>query len=108
MSALYIPNGYTPEWKGCDGCGTGWNEKVVPDTIYFLSIKKACCIHDYMYEFGEKTAEAKAFADEMFLHNMLCIIDEYKAWYYPHFLARRRAFTYYQAVRRLGDGAYFN
>lgn len=108
---------YTPKAE-CDGCGSGWNEKLVPDTVYGLSIKEACCPHDFSYEFGG-TQEDKDIADLELLENTLEIINNYtvanqvgrlnklKCAMYPHWLARHRAMTYYDAVVRAG-GSSFN
>jgi hypothetical protein len=106
---LYAPQGYEENRKesDCDGCGTGWNEKLVPDTIYFLNIKPSCCVHDYMYLYGEPTKEGKELADRVFLNNMLRQIEAVKKWYYPKALARRRAMKYYLAVKHFGGTAYW-
>ena len=108
---------YTPKAE-CDGCGSGWNEKLVPDTIYGLSIKEACCPHDHRYGIGG-TQEDKDIADLELLENTLEIINNYtianqvgrldklKCAVYPHWLARHRAMTYYDAVVRAG-GSSFN
>lgn len=101
---LYKPVNFVK--KKCNGCGTGWNAKLVPNTIYFLNIKNACCIHDYMYEVG-KTQEDKEEADRVFLNNMLRIIEAKKTWYYPHHLARTRALTYYATVVNFGSTAFW-
>ena len=105
MITLYAPEGYEPK-QDCNGCGTGWNSKLVPDTIYWVSITPACCIHDYMYSVG-KTNEDKCVADRVFLNNMLRIIESVTEWYYPTALARRRALKYYEAVVSFGSTAYW-
>ena len=102
---LYEPYGYKPS-TSCNGCGTGWNSHIIPNSIYGLSIKKACCIHDYMYEVN-KGIEGKQEADRVFLNNMLRIIEAKEAWWYPHSLARRRALKYYEAVVNFGGSAYW-
>lgn len=96
---------YTPKTE-CDGCGSGWNQPLVPDTIYGLSIRPACCPHDFRYELGG-TQEDKDIADRELLDNILSIINNHKKWYYPHWMARHRAMTYYDAVVRAG-GSSFN
>ena len=107
---LFALDGYEErrKEKGCNGCGTGWSAKLIPNTIYFLSIKPSCCIHDDMYEMGEPTNEAKEKADRVFLNNMIRQIDAYNKWYYPTTLAKRRAYKYYLAVKHFGGGAYWN
>lgn len=103
MSLSHHPD-YKPK-ADCNGCGTGWNAGLIPDTIYGLNITPACCIHDDRYERGGDASD-KEMADREFLSNMLSIIDNYKKWYYPHWLARRRAMTYYDAVVRAGTDAF--
>ena len=104
MEELKHHPAYKPS-KDCNGCGSGWNEKLVPDTIFFLSIRRACCIHDDRYSRGGVEAN-KELADIEFLENMLTIIDNYKRWWYPHFLARHRAMSYYDAVVRAGSSSF--
>lgn len=112
MSSFTTPSGvvlsvhpdYTPKAE-CDGCGSGWNKKLVPDTIYRLDIRPACCPHDHRYGVGG-TQEDKDIADLELLENTLKIINNHKRWYYPHRLARARAMTYYDAVVRAGDSSF--
>ena len=95
---------YTPK----DKCSCGAENArfdYVPDTIFGLSIKMACCIHDDRYERGG-TKDDKYKADNEFLSNMLSIINSYEKWFYPHWLARHRAMTYYDAVVRYGAGSF--
>ena len=96
-------------YKKKDGCSCGAEDALfdfVPDTIFGLSIRRACCIHDDRYERGG-VEQDRTFADREFLENMLTIIGNYKKWYYPHWFARHRAMTYFDAVRRYG-GKSFN
>ena len=102
---LYRPEDMPKDYKH-NGCGSGWTAKIIPDSIYGLSICMACAIHDYMYEVG-KTIADKEEADRVFLNNMIRIIDAKDAWYYPHSLARRRALKYYEAVHNFGGDAYW-
>lgn len=106
MVKLYEPKDYIKD-NDCNGCGTGWSAKIIPNTIYFLSIKAVCCVHDYMYEVG-KNIKDKEEADRVFLNNLLRVIEAKKAWYYPHFLARRRALKYYEAVKNFGGSAFWS
>ena len=99
LSVLWTPIGYTD--RECDGCGTGWNEPIVPDTIYGLSVKKACCIHDYEYLQGGYYSDFEA-ANERFLNNLVALIDSVQVWWYPKWLARKRAKKYYIAVEEFG------
>lgn len=98
--------GYVPK-KDCNGCGSGWTAKLIPNTIYFLNIRPACCIHDDRYEHGT-TIQDKEEADREFLNNMLRIIEAKKGWWFPHFLARQRALAYYASVVNFGGPAFFD
>ncbi len=104
MIELFKPVNYKPE-KDCD-CGSGWSSKLVPNTIYGLDIKPACCIHDYMYSVGTNIGH-KDSADRTFLNNMMRIIEDKKAWWFPHFLARQRALKYYEAVHNFGGTSFW-
>ena len=106
MLELTHRKGYIPK-DDCNGCGSGWNAKVVPDTIYGVDIRPVCCIHDDRYEHGT-TENYKRQADLEFLSNLLITINSKKAWWYPTKLARLRALTYYSFVRDYGHDAFFN
>jgi len=92
------------------GCGPGGiGDWLVPDTIYGLSIKPACQVHDWDYRFGEgHSEEERKKADKRFLTNMLQIINEHGGNFAIKSLRRRRAKTYYSAVRWFGASAYFS
>lgn len=97
-----------PDYKPKRNCSCGAEDApfdFIPDTIYFLSIKRACCIHDDRYRRGGNF-EDKAKADNEFLSNMLTIINGCRKWYYPKFFARRRALKYYEAVVKFGDSSF--
>lgn len=102
---LYIPSDMPSDYKS-NGCGAEGHIDFIPDTIYGLCICEACKIHDYMYEVGINDKD-KAFADDMFYHNLLFIITSYKKWYYPTFLAKIRAREYYLAVSNFGHSAFY-
>lgn len=97
----------TPYDYKSNGCGSGWLAKLIPNTIYGVSIREACRRHDYSYEVG-KTAEDKIIGDNQFLLNLLAIVEDADKWYYPTKLARLRAVDYYSAVRDHGDKAYWD
>jgi len=105
ISKLSARTDYKPK-KNCNGCGTGWNAKLVPDTIYFLDIKPICCRHDDRYEHGI-TQEDKKIGDDEMLDNLITAINDVKKWYYPKKLARNRAMTYYNFVVDHGDSAFY-
>lgn len=95
-----------PEDYKSNGCGSDTARfDFVPDSIFGLSIFEACRRHDFAYSRGGNRDDKK-YADREFLGNMLTIINNYKRWYYPHWFARHRAMTYYDAVVRAGDSAF--
>ena len=97
-----------PNYIQKEGCSCGAENAMfdfVPDTIFGLSIVGACCRHDFRYQLGG-TEYDKLLADREFLYNMLDIIRENDKWYYPTFLARHRAITYYHAVRKHGNSSF--
>jgi len=100
----------TPREKVDDvvgGCGPGhFGDYLVPDRIWWLSIERACRIHDWMYAQGE-TPEGKIEADLYFLFNMLELIRVDTRSRILRHLRDRTAFTYYQAVAYKG-GKSFN
>lgn len=106
---LSAPDGFWDSWeekkKDCNGCGSGWNAKLVPDTIYRLNIRIVCCIHDRRYEIGG-TEQDRINADLEFLVNLIRTINSHRGIFYMHFLARKRALTYYDIVERAGDDAF--
>jgi len=110
MIKLYSPQSYEDAHPIdlaliCNGCGSSKAKfDFVPDTVYGLSIKEACKIHDWMYHFGVSLKE-KEEADRVFLNNMLRIIEGeggYLIWF-----RRRRALKYYEAVVHLGGPAFW-
>lgn len=97
-----------PDYTPKDKCSCGAeNAKFdfIPDTIYGLSIREACCIHDDRYGRGGNIND-KNYADSEFLANLVYIINSCDKWYYPTWLARRRAMAYYDAVVRFGDSSF--
>jgi len=107
---LYAPeefNHLPPEILAEYGCGPGGiGDILVPDTVWFLSIKPACKRHDYMYEIG-KTEEDKQIADRVFRNNMIRIIVAHT---HNKWLLRRRlkrAHLYYKMVRDHGGPFYW-
>lgn len=107
MGVLSHPRGFS-RWLKDSNCSCGSDKAkfdYVPDTIYGVSIRECCCVHDYRYSIGgDRTDKDKA--DQEFLYNMLKIIGSVDKWYYPSFLARRRALKYYEAVVKFGDSSF--
>lgn len=84
------------------GCGPGGiGDFLVPDTVWGLSIRPACEIHDYMYADG-RTWDDKRLADKVFLANMSSIIKARTRSRLLLHLRLLRARTYYRAVRDFG------
>jgi len=88
-------------------CGTD-KTPFVPQTIYGLSVKPACCIHDYDYLHGKDERDRNR-ADHRFLRNMLEIINRATGWHNSllRMPRRRRALKYYEAVNRFGAGPFW-
>ena len=97
----------TPADYKSNGCGSGWLAKLIPNTIYGISVREACRRHDWSYEVG-KTQKDKDLGDVQFLLNLLTIINNVDKWYYPTKLARLRATDYYSAVVDHGYDAFWN
>jgi len=109
---LYAPEGYwaLPEsvrkQYRC-GPGRGILESLIPETMYGLNISAACSIHDYMYIHGA-TEEDRVIADEVFLNNLIRIIEANTTNKLLLCLRLRRAKTYYNAVRLFGGPSFWN
>ena len=94
----------------CNGCGTGgWKGALVPETMYGLSVTRACNIHDWQYSKGRTECD-KEKADDAFHVNMRRLIRSGTPWFLIFLLPLRyiRAFGYYQAVNIAGDDAFWN
>lgn len=88
------------------GCGPGrFGNYGLFDSVYWLSIKAACKIHDFDYAIG-KTAEDKKIADHRFLDNMLKIINTQSKSSVLRILRRYRAVSYYNLVVECGEDAF--
>ena len=90
---------------GC-GAGDGLGDRLVPDTMWGLSVQPACEIHDWMYAKG-RSIEDKKQADGVFLDNLLRIIDAGTSSWVLRKLRRRRARTYYLSVKYFGGPAFW-
>lgn len=91
----------------CNGCGPGGAIiDLVPDTIYGLSIREACQIHDYDYHVGKTWADKKR-ADRRFLQNIGTLIRaKKKQFWWMYRLRMSRAKKYYNAVKYFGGSAF--
>jgi hypothetical protein len=90
----------------CNGCGpSGWKGKIVPDRIYGCCVTPACNAHDWMYQEGGLEPD-KEIADKVFFDNMVSLIVDKSKWRLMKWLRIRRARTYYNGVKLLGE-SYF-
>lgn len=82
-----------------NGCGAGgWKGKLVPETVWGVSIREACRIHDYDYWIGGLGIEAKKVADIRFYQNMLLIFEEVEGWSRRLNWLRERRARFYLSV----------
>lgn len=82
-----------------NSCGAGITTSLVPDNLLGLNISKACNIHDYMYEQGIN----KKQADDIFLKNMISIINKESNSLVLKRLRKAKAYIYYFAVKLFGS-----
>ena len=111
MTKLYAPQGFwnlsrCARMQLCNGCGPKGLGLLCPDTIYGLDISEACNIHDYMYAKGLRHS-SKREADRVFLYNMLRIIRARTHSRILFWLRKRRARTFYLAVKNFGGPAFW-
>jgi len=111
MTVLFAPPDYwalTEDQRNeiCNGCGPKGLDYLVPDTIWFLSIKEACRIHDFMYEMGETLADKEA-ADRIFRNNMVRIIEANPTWRWLTLKRLERAEFYYNMVDKYGGPSFW-
>lgn len=91
----------------CNGCGpSGWQAKLVPDSLFGVSLVECCNIHDYMYTVGEDI-EDKEWADFIFYYNLYNTVMAGKKsplrW-----LRVKLIWRYFKAVENHGYRAFFN
>lgn len=81
----------------CNGAGPKGFGKLVPDTMYFVSISEAADVHDYMYHVGVTQGD-KIEADLTFLRNCtVTILATTNNWILAR-LRMARAVLYFLAV----------
>jgi len=92
------------------GCGPGGiGDILVPDTVYFLSIRDACRIHDWGYRHSlGNSEEDRARHDRILLNNSIRIVAGQTYFNIIRTLRYRRCRTYYDMVRFFGGPAYWN
>jgi hypothetical protein len=92
------------------GCGPGGlGDFLIPDTVWFLSIRDACRIHDWGYRHSPGCSdEDRKRHDRILLNNSLRIVDANTKFRTLKFFRYRRCKTYYHAVRAFGGPAYWS
>jgi hypothetical protein len=109
-ATLFAPAAYwrLPESERARmGCGPGYlGDLIVPDTMWLLSVKSACSVHDYMYRVGEVEFD-RELADRVLLNNCVRIITAGSVSKLLLRLRLRRARTYYFFVRAFGGPAFW-
>ncbi|MCK5099015.1 MAG: hypothetical protein KAR45_12990 [Desulfobacteraceae bacterium] len=90
------------------GCGPGGSgDKLVPDTMYLLSVTAACAIHDWCFAIWNDKAGFK-LANNLFKNNMLRIIDQRGGNNRIKCLRQKRAVKYFKGVHYLGEPSFFD
>ena len=91
------------------GCGPGGvGDFFVPDTVWGLSIRSACRIHDWGYRHSPGASEDDRHRhDRILKNNALRIVDHHTRWGLLKRLRYRRVQTYYTMVRKFGSPAYW-
>ena len=99
-----------PEEFESYGCGPGGiGDFFVPDTVWGLSIRDACRIHDWHYRHCEEASEEdRKRADRILRNNAQRIVDASTKWRWVKRLRYTRIKTYYKMVRAFGGPAYWN
>jgi len=90
----------------CNGVGPRGYGFLIPDTIWGLRVTEAADIHDYMYYAGTALRD-KTKADDVFLNNMVRIIEEGTWWNWLKRLRCHRAKWMYKAVKHFGGPAFW-
>ncbi len=93
------------DFYGLAGCGSGWNERLVPDNPFRFKFSSCCDDHDDCYDCkGLAAGFKKNDCDTNFRNCMRGKCNKYSP---PiHFVCNRFAGTYYQFVKRLGQSSY--
>jgi len=85
---------------GC-GWGKGLGDALVPDTMYGMSVKVCCIIHDMDWRAAQALHDIHR-ANERFLVNLIALINGKSKSAALRVLRRYRATTYYTAVQEVG------
>jgi len=90
------------------GCGPrGFGDKIVPDSIFWLSIKASCIVHDLEYEIGTIIL-SKIIADNRFRKNMKYLIEKNSKYNWVKKLRLYFAEKYYFVVHEFGTDSFYN
>lgn len=92
------------------GCGPGGiGDYFVPDTVYGLSIREACRIHDWCYRHANEASEKNRKQHDVLLkENATRIVFSRGGWNLIVRLRLRRVKIYYKMVRAFGGPAYWS
>lgn len=90
----------------CNGVGPRGYGFLIPDTIWGLRVTEAADIHDYMYFVGDTIID-KEDADEVFLDNLIRIIEKETKWNWLKKLRCNRALLMFKAVDAFGGPAFW-
>ena len=99
-----------PEEFASYGCGPGGiGDFLVPDTVYGLSIRDACRVHDWGYRHCKNASEDdRARHDRILKNNSQRIVDFHTKNWLLKKLRYRRVLTYYYMVKNFGSTAYWS
>lgn len=103
---LWAPRSFwdtDPEYREAvvNGCGPrGWKEKLVPDSMWGLSVRIVCNIHDWMYFVAPRAGWQRKYCDDVFIINLRLRIRSRGGWLQRWRL--RRANVYHNLVRNWG------
>ncbi len=87
-----------------NGCGAKGGIKF-PDTMYFVNVSAACCIHDIEWELAEHYQDLLD-ANERFDNNLKSITDAESSNNLMTWLRRSRISKYVSGVELVGTDAY--
>ena len=92
------------------GCGPGGlGDFLVPDTVWGLSIRDACRVHDWGYRHCKDASEDdRARHDRILRNNSQRIVDANTKFKVLKRLRYIRVNTYYKMVRAFGSTAYWS
>lgn len=91
-----------------NGCGPGGlGDRIVPDNVYFLSIKAACKIHDWMFTILNDE-HGFLLSNQVFLDNMLRINHARTKNKLLYLLRFKRIQKYYRMVTDFGRLFYYD